>query len=96
MLKIKELCEKNGITLSELAKRAGISRETLSREKWNPSLTTLVDIAKVLNINVSELFQETTKTNDNITGAVRIGDDLRAIDSVSDLEKILIELKNDK
>ena len=94
-LRIKELCEKNDITLSELAKRAGIARETLSRVNWNPSLSTLEDISKVLNCTVSDLFQESVKSiaSDKITGAVRVGDNVHLINSIQHLEKLLEELK---
>lgn len=87
-LRIKELCSLKGITLTELSERSGIARETLSRE-GNPTLKTLTVIASALDVQVAELFLESKQ----ITGAVRIGDNVRLIDSVQDIEMLLEELK---
>lgn len=57
--KIKEYREKVGMKQSELAELVNVRRETivcLENGKYNPSLKLAVDIAKVFNVKVEDLF----------------------------------------
>lgn len=57
--KIKEYREKMGMKQSELAELVNIRRETivcLENGKYNPSLRLAMDIAKVFNVQVEDLF----------------------------------------
>ena len=57
--KVKEYREKAGLKQSELAERVGARRETivhLENGKYNPSLKLAMDIAKVFQVAVEELF----------------------------------------
>ena len=56
---IKAYREKTGLKQAELAERVGVRRETivnLERGKYNPSLKLAMDIAKVFETTVEELF----------------------------------------
>lgn len=58
--KIKEYREKRGLKQSELAELVSARRETivhLENGKYNPSLKLAMDIAKVFNTTVEELFE---------------------------------------
>ncbi|MCC0673704.1 MULTISPECIES: helix-turn-helix transcriptional regulator [unclassified Clostridioides] len=58
--KIKEYREKLLMTQNELAKSVGVRRETivhLENGKYNPSLKLAMDIAKVFNTTVENLFK---------------------------------------
>ncbi|MBY2477212.1 helix-turn-helix transcriptional regulator [Clostridioides difficile] len=58
--KIKEYREKLLITQNELAKSVGVRRETivhLENGKYNPSLKLAMDIAKVFDTTVENLFE---------------------------------------
>ena len=57
--KVKEYREKAGIKQSELAELVHVRRETivhLENGKYNPSLKLAMDIAKVFQVAVEELF----------------------------------------
>lgn len=57
--KIKEYREKAGYKQSELAEMVGARRETivhLENGKYNPSLKLAIDIAKVFEVTVEDLF----------------------------------------
>ena len=57
--KIKEYREKVGMKQSELAELVNVRRETivcLENGKYNPSSELAMDIAKVFDIQVEELF----------------------------------------
>ena len=52
--------EKNEITQEELAKKAGVTRQTiiaLEAQKYSPSLELAFRIAKVFDIPLEEVFQ---------------------------------------
>lgn len=56
---IKERRTKRGMTQEELARKAGVRRETiiaLEQGKYNPSLQLAHDVATALGANIDELF----------------------------------------
>lgn len=58
--RIKEYREKAGLKQSELAEMVSARRETivhLENGKYNPSLKLAMDIAKVFQVTVEELFE---------------------------------------
>lgn len=60
--KVREYREKAGYKQSELAEMVGARRETivhLENGKYNPSLKLAMDIAKVFQVTVEELFEFT-------------------------------------
>jgi putative transcriptional regulator len=57
--RIKEFRARHGLTQEDLAKRAGVRRETivfLEKGRYNPSLKLAHDIAKALKTKIDELF----------------------------------------
>lgn len=57
--RIKEFRAKYDMTQEELAKKAGVRRETivfLEQGKYNPSLQLAHDVAKALKTRIDELF----------------------------------------
>ena len=57
--RIKEFRARYNLTQEELAKKAGVRRETivfLEKGKYNPSLKLAHDVAKVLNATLEELY----------------------------------------
>lgn len=60
--KVKEYREKEKYKQSELAEMVNVRRETivhLENGKYNPSLKLAMDIAKVFNVSVEDLFEFT-------------------------------------
>lgn len=60
--KVKEYREKAGLKQSELAELVSARRETivhLENGRYNPSLKLAMDIAKVFNVAVEEIFEFT-------------------------------------
>ena len=57
--RIKEFRARHNLTQEELARKAGVRRETivfLEQGKYNPSLQLAHDVAKVLKTTIDELF----------------------------------------
>jgi len=62
-LRVKELCTQKGILQKDLAIKMGIAPESLSRTlKNNPQLSTLINIASALEVEISELFNQSSTT----------------------------------
>lgn len=64
--KIKEFREKARLTQADLAEKVGARRETivhLENGKYNPSLKLAMDIAKVFDVTVEELFTFTDESD---------------------------------
>ena len=57
-LRIKELAHQRNMTIGDIAKSIGISRVNLSNSiNGNPTLSRLREVAKILGVEVSELFK---------------------------------------
>jgi putative transcriptional regulator len=57
--RIKELRAKYDMTQEDLARKAGVRRETivfLEKGRYNPSLRLAHDIAKTLKVKIEEVF----------------------------------------
>ena len=57
--RIKEFRARYNLTQEDLAKKAGVRRETivfLEKGKYNPSLQLAHDVAKILKTTIEELF----------------------------------------
>ena len=57
--RIKELRAKFNLTQEELAKKAGVRRETivfLEKNKYNPSLKLAHDLATIFKTNIEDIF----------------------------------------
>ena len=55
-LKIKEVAKSNGFTLDELSKQMGITYTSFFRRIDNPKISTLEEIARILNCSIQELL----------------------------------------
>lgn len=93
--RIKQLCKQKGITLVELASKAGVPQSSLSRiitGKVSPTVESLDRIASSLNVPIQELF---SASDSNLYGVVvYLGTPYR-IDSMEALKQLvgLIESK---
>ena len=57
--KIKEFRARHGLTQEDLARKVGVRRETivfLEKGKYNPSLLLAHKIARVLKVEIEEVF----------------------------------------
>lgn len=65
-LRIKEICKEKGMQMDLLAKAVDVHRVSISlisSGKINPSLKTLQEIAKALDVPITELFEDETKNS---------------------------------
>lgn len=65
-MRVKEILKDKGITSKELAEKLGMSETGLSiaiGDKGNPPLKRLQEIADVLGVTLSELFDKPSESN---------------------------------
>jgi len=94
MLRVKSICKTQGITLKELAERMDVSPEAVTRmlsDNGNPTLSTLVNIAKALNVEVYELFDD-FNANLLVRGYLEVGDKIHRINNFSELQAVYNQL----
>lgn len=66
MNRIKEVIKEQGFTITSLADKLGIARESLSRMIVSPSYPTLEKISNALNIPMWQLFASPEEVKDDV------------------------------
>lgn len=90
-LRIKEILKEKGISQIELAEKMGKSKQYISSILTGGkgmSIATLVEIAKILDVEFRDLFA-ITGNHTEINGYIKVQNDIYEIRSYEDLEKIL-------
>ncbi|MFW5886856.1 MAG: helix-turn-helix domain-containing protein [Bacteroidota bacterium] len=98
MLKVKQICKQQGITLRELAERMNVSPEAVTRmlsDKGNPTLSSLKSIATALNLEVYELFDD-FNSDKVVKGYIETGENSYRINNLNDLKTIYNKLTSKK
>ena len=88
--RIKDILKTQNMSISDLADKLDVKRESLSRivNGASTSVDTLQSIADILNVHITELFK-----NDGIMGFIKANGKPHEINSISDIEKLLEEIK---
>lgn len=85
---IKHLLKQRGMTFQQLADQLGIHRVNLSSSlSGNPTLSRLEEIAKILNVEVADLFSKSNKAE--INGYLEYQGVVYKISSIVDVEKLI-------
>lgn len=93
-LKITELAHQRGMTMSDIAKLIGISRVNLSNSlNGNPTLSRLEEVARILHVDVPDLFVKEEKTL--VSGYLEYANKIVKIDSIEGLRAISAEIDTD-
>lgn len=93
ILRIEEIMKEKEIGVTELANILNVNRQTvyyyIKQDDKNP-ISQLQKIADALGVPIAELFG---KPSDEIVGAVRIGNNIHAINSKEDIRKLAEDLQ---
>lgn len=58
-LRIREVMLEKGISVNEMSEKLGVTRQSFySIVNGNPTMDTLIRIAKILGVNIKQLFKE--------------------------------------
>lgn len=92
-LRIKELCKAKGILQKDLAEKIGITDIALRASlKGNPTLSTLEKVANALDVEVWELFTEST-SKEELTALIQHKSDFYKANTLPELEKIVSDIR---
>lgn len=87
-LRIKEICKQKGMTMGQIAERLGISPVNLSNSlNGNPTMNRLQEVADILEVEISELFEKENKAE--ISGYVEVDGVVHKIESIDALRNLL-------
>ena len=90
-LRVVEIAHSKGLTMADIAKQIGISRVNLSNSlNGNPTLSRLTEVAKILGVEVSELFKSTS-TAKTVCGYLEYNGRIVRIDSLDDIKQFVAE-----
>ena len=93
-LSVRMLCRKQGITMRQLAEKMQIAPESLSRAiNGNPQLSTIQAIAKNLNVEVADLFNNSLDQSD-LTAIVLFRGKTLVTDNINSLIDFASDIKN--
>ena len=82
--------------MSDIAKKVGISRVNLSNSlNGNPTLSRLTEVAKILGVEVSELFKPAS-TQKVVSGYLEYEGTIYKVTSLNDLKMFIINVEGDQ
>lgn len=70
MNRIKDVIKEKGYTITSLAEKLGIARESLSRMLVSPSYPTLEKISTALDVPMWQLFASPEEVTKSVSGSV--------------------------
>ena len=92
-LRVVELAHAKGLTMADIAKQIGISRVNLSNSlNGNPTLSRLSEVAKILDVEVSELFKPSV-TSCAVSGYLEFNGRIVKVDSLDAIKRFISEME---
>jgi len=98
MLRVKNICKQQGITLKQLAVRMDVSPEVVTRmisTNGNPTLSSLENIAKALGVEVYDLF-DNFDADKSVKGYIEVGSKSYRINNFDDLQIVYNKIASGK
>jgi transcriptional regulator with XRE-family HTH domain len=90
-LRVVELAHTKRLTMADIAKQIGISRVNLSNSlNGNPTLSRLSEVAKILDVEVAELFKPTS-TGKTVIGYLEYDGRIVKVDSLDAVKKFITD-----
>lgn len=92
-LRVVELAHAKGLTMADIAKQIGISRVNLSNSlNGNPTLSRLSEVAKILDVEVSELFKPSV-TSYAVSGYLEFNGRIVKVDSLDAVKRFIADVE---
>lgn len=88
-LQIEKILLEKGISKSEFANMMGIKKQNVNSLLNTNNINKLEEIAQVLNVDITELWEPSDKVNDNINGFIEYNGTVYSIKSKEDLDYFL-------
>ena len=95
-LRIVEIAHSKCMTMADIAKQVVISRVNLSNSlNGNPTLSRLREVAKILGVEVSELFKP-TPTEKKVSGYLEYEGQIYKVSSIEDVKMFTRRVEGDQ
>ena len=92
-LRVVEIAHSKGMTMADIAKKVGISRVNLSNSlNGNPTLSRLTEVAKILGVEVSELFKPAS-TQKVVSGYLECDGRIVKVDSLDAVKQFIADVE---
>ena len=92
-LRVVEIAHAKGLTMADIAKQIGISRVNLSNSlNGNPTLSRLTEVAKILGVEVSELFKPTS-IGKTVSGYLECDGRIVKVESLDVIKRFIAEVE---
>ena len=92
-LRVVELAHAKGLTMADIAKQIGISRVNLSNSlNGNPTLSRLAEVAKILDVEVPELFKPSV-TSYAVSGYLEFNGRIVKVDSLDAVKRFIADVE---
>ena len=91
--RVVEIAHSKGMTMADIAKQIGISRVNLSNSlNGNPTLSRLTEVAKILGVEVAELFK-TTPAEKRVSGYLEYEGRIVKVDSLDAVKQFVADVE---
>ncbi|TFD92554.1 XRE family transcriptional regulator [Dysgonomonas capnocytophagoides] len=92
-LRIQEVLDQYNISAAELGRRIGVSRASITNtiNNGNPGAQMLIKWADAIGCKISEFFEK--PNTEGTTGYIEHNGEVYKINSITDIEKLLNEIK---
>lgn len=92
-LRIVEIAHSKGLTMADIAKQIGISRVNLSNSlNGNPTLSRLTEVAKIIDVEISELFKPASNQR-RVSGYLEHNGRIVKIDSIDAVKRFVADVE---
>lgn len=92
-LRVVEIAHLKGMTMTDIAKQLGISRVNLSNSlNGNPTLSHLDEVARILGVEVPELFTLTSKAK-SVNGYLEYNGRIMKVESIDDVRRFIADVE---
>ena len=87
-LRIAEILQERGISKTEFAEMMGIKKQNVNLLLETNNIRKLEEIASVLNVSLTDLWQDETEVQPSINGFIEFGGEVYAIKTVDDYKSL--------
>ena len=87
-LRIAEILQERGISKSQFAEMMGIKKQNVNLLLETNNIRKLEEIASVLNVSLTDLWQDETEAQPSINGFIEFGGEVYAFKTIEDFQRI--------
>ena len=87
-LRIAEILQERGLSKTEFAEMMGVKKQNVNLLLETNNIRKLEEIAGVLGVQLTDLWQDETNAHPTINGFIEFGGEVYTIKSIEDLQRL--------